>query len=297
MTIWARTMVVGTDGSPSAVEAVRWAATMASERNLDLLIAHGLEFVIRFHDLDIAGMDDVGTLAQHLAESIVSEAREVALSVDSSLTVTMEIVPESAAALLVGLSRTARMVVLGGSGMGAVGGILVGSAVATVVSQAHCPVAVVRGRDETVPSEGPVVVGVDGSLNSEQAVGVAFEEASFRGAELVAVHAWSDITDEYMYGMARLMPKWESIEPDQQRLLAQRLAGWQEEHPDVEVRRRLVRNNPRDALLEESEHAQLVVVGSRGRGGFKGLLLGSTSQFLVRRAQCPVLVIRPEAAT
>ncbi|WP_326835172.1 universal stress protein [Amycolatopsis rhabdoformis] len=297
MTIGARTVVVGTDGSPGAVEAVRWAATVAAERNLDLLITHGLEFVVRFHDLDIAGMDDVGTLAQHLAESIVSEAREVALSVDSSLTVGTEIVPESAAALLVGLSRTARMVVLGGSGVGAVGGVLVGSAVATVVSQAHCPVAVVRRRGETVPTVGPVVVGVDGSPNSEQAVGVAFEEAAFRGAGLVALHAWSDVSDERLFGLARLIAKWDSVEPDQQRLLAQRLAGRQEEHPDVEVRRRLVRDNPRDALLEESEHAQLVVVGSRGRGGFKGLLLGSTSQSLVRRAQCPVLVIRPETAT
>ncbi|MFI5615756.1 universal stress protein [Amycolatopsis sp. NPDC051903] len=294
MTAWARTMVVGTDGSPGAQEAVRWAATMASERNRDLLIAHGMEFILRFHDLDIAGINEVGTLAQHVAESYVAEARELALSVDSSLTVTTEIVPESAAALLVDLSRNARMVVLGGSGMGALSGILVGSAVAPVVSQAHCPVAVVRDRDGTVPVEGPVVVGVDGSPNSEQAIGVAFEEASFRGVPLVAVYAWSDITYEYMYGTAKLMPQWEAIEPAEQRLLAERLAGWQGDHPDVRVRRRLVRNNPRHALLEESAQAQLVVVGSRGRGGFKGLLLGSTSQALVRQAQCPVLVVRPE---
>ncbi|QRP42822.1 universal stress protein [Amycolatopsis sp. FDAARGOS 1241] len=290
-------MVVGTDGSPGAEEAVRWAARMASQRNLDLVIAHGLEVTVLFYGAGVAGMGEVFDLAQRAAESIVADARRAALAVDSSLTITTETVSETAAAVLVHLSSKARMVVLGRSGIGAVGGMLIGSAVATVVSQAQCPVAVVRDRDGTVPTVGTVVVGVDGSPNSEQAVGVAFEEASLRGVPLTAVHAWSDLTYEGIYGTARLMPPWDAIEPDAMRLLAQRLAGRQEQHPDVEVRRRLVRNNPRKALLEESKHAQLVVVGSRGRGGFKGLLLGSTSQALVRRAQCPVLVVRPEPVT
>lgn len=295
MTAGTRGIVVGTDGSPGAAEAVRWAAAVASQRKLDLVIAHGLEVVVRLYGRGVATRE-VFELAQQAAEGIVAEARRVALSVDSELQVSTETVPESAAAVLVGLSRTARMVVLGASGVGALGGVVVGSAVPTVVSQAHCPVAVVRERDGTVPAKGPVVVGVDGSPNSEQAVGLAFEEASFRGAPLVAVHAWSDVTYEYVHGTAQFLPPWDYIEPEQQRLLAQRLAGRQERHPDVEVRRRLVRSNPRDALLEESEQAQLVVVGSRGRGGFKGLLLGSTSQALVRRARCPVLVVRPEPA-
>ncbi|NIH83829.1 universal stress protein [Amycolatopsis granulosa] len=290
MTAPARSVVVGTDGSAGAGEAVRWAARMASHRNLDLLIAHAMEATARFYGAGVAVMDELFDLAQSAAERIVTDARRVALSVDGTLPVATEAVSESAAALLVDLSRTARMVVLGNSGLSAAGGMLLGSAVATVVSQAHCPVAVVRDRDGTVPTGGPVVVGVDGSPTSEQAVGVAFEEASYREVPLVAVHAWSDITS----GVDRYLRYWEFMEPDARRLLAQRLAGRQEEHPDVEVHRHLVPADPRTALLAESGGAQLVVVGSRGRGGFKGLLLGSTSQALVRRARCPVLVVRPE---
>ncbi|HEY3467530.1 MAG TPA: universal stress protein, partial [Amycolatopsis sp.] len=102
------------------------------------------------------------------------------------------------------------------------------------------------------------------------------------------------VTYEDAFGTARILPQPESLERDEDRLLSQRLAGWQEKYPEVEIRRVLVRERPRHALLDVSEEAQLVVVGSRGRGGFTGMLLGSTSQALVQHAQCPVLVVRPE---
>jgi nucleotide-binding universal stress UspA family protein len=107
------------------------------------------------------------------------------------------------------------------------------------------------------------------------------------------VHAWSD--DTYAGGdeTNRNLADWDATEGDEQRVLAERLAGWQEKYPGVEVRRELVRDRPRHALLEWSATAQLVVVGSRGRGGFRGMLLGSTSQALVQHAHCPVLVVRP----
>jgi nucleotide-binding universal stress UspA family protein len=116
-----------------------------------------------------------------------------------------------------------------------------------------------------------------------------------RSVPLIAVHAWSDVTYDDMYGTARIVAEWESLEEGEERLLAQRLAGWQEKYPDVEIRRDLVRDRPRHALLDWSMEAQLLVVGSRGRGGFRGMLLGSTSQALVQHAQCPVLVVRPES--
>ena len=164
------------------------------------------------------------------------------------------------------------------------------------MSHAHSPVAVVRGRHDSAPvaESGPVVVGVDGSPASEPAIAAAFEEASSRGAPLVAVHAWYDSTCEDFSGTVRIIPRWEPVADDEERLLARRLAGWQEKYPDVEVRRVLRRDRPRHALLEAAEKARLVVVGSRGRGGFTGMLLGSTGQALVQHAGCPVLVVRPE---
>lgn len=176
--------------------------------------------------------------------------------------------------------------------------MLAGAAVAAVVSNAGCPVVVVRGRggDGPVPLDGPVAVGVDTSPNSEAAIAAAFEEASFRQVPLVAVHAWADVVCDAIERTARPVPERETQrQPVEERLLAQRLDGWQEKYPDVEVRRKLVRDRPRQVLLDESERAQLMVVGTRGRGGFAGMLLGSTSQALIHHSACPVLVVRPEA--
>jgi nucleotide-binding universal stress UspA family protein len=198
--------------------------------------------------------------------------------------------------MLIDEFRHARMLVLGRSGAGGFTGMPVGATAATVASHAHSPVAIIRGREDTsmVPDSGPVVAGIDGSANSEPALGVAFEEASLRGVPLVAVHAWNDVTYEDTHGTARIPTQPETLEEGEQRLLAERLAGWREKYPDVEIRPLLVRDRPRHTLLKASETAQLVVVGSHGRGGFTGMLLGSTSQALVQHAQCPVLVVRPE---
>jgi nucleotide-binding universal stress UspA family protein len=171
--------------------------------------------------------------------------------------------------------------------------MLVGSPAVSVAAHGECPVVVVRaGDDGVIRTEGPVVAGVDGSPTSIRALGAAFDEASWRGARLVAVHSWqdSDYVPEYVALGA------EPAEEERARVLAESLAGWQEKYPDVEVERVVVKDRPRHQLLERSATAQLVVVGSRGRGGFKGLLLGSTSQALVYHAGCPVLVVRPEDA-
>lgn len=292
----SNTVVVGVDGSEGADEAVRWAARLASGRGLELDIVHCLQVAALYYGGGLAGGDVLFDQLRHDADGIVARARELARAIDAALTVRTEVLTTAPPAGLLDRSRRVRMVVLGRSGAGGFTGMLLGATAATVASHAECPVAVVRGRhgDGAVPSDGPVVVGVDCTPNSEAAIAVAFEEASFRKVPLVAVHAWNDVTYDLADSTARLMPQPESPEPAEERLLAQRLAGWQEKFPEVQVRRTLVGDRPRQALLAESDRAQLVVVGSRGRGGFAGLLLGSTSQALLQHASCPVLVVRPE---
>jgi nucleotide-binding universal stress UspA family protein len=142
-----------------------------------------------------------------------------------------------------------------------------------------------------------VVVGVDGSPTSEPALAMAFEEAAMRGAGLVAVHAWVEFTSETAYVSARqFLVDWNAVETREHEMLAERLAGWQEKYPDVEVRRVVTGGRPAKCLLDEADDAQLLVVGSRGRGGFTGMLLGSTSQALIHHAPCPLVVVRPIAA-
>jgi nucleotide-binding universal stress UspA family protein len=109
-----------------------------------------------------------------------------------------------------------------------------------------------------------------------------------RGTSLVAVHAWQDTADPRVAALV----DWEGVAIEEAAVLAERLAGWQDKNPDLAIERRVVRDSPVHELTALSGTAQLVVVGSRGRGGLAGLLLGSVSQALLRHAACPVAVVR-----
>jgi len=143
---------------------------------------------------------------------------------------------------------------------------------------------------ETLDRTSPVLLGIDGSPASQAATALAFDEASRRQVDLVALHAWSDVGVFPMLGM-----DWHEYEDEGQEVLGERLAGWQEQYPDVHVRRRIVCDTPARWLIDESQRAQLVVVGSHGRGGFPGMLLGSVSSALAQSAISPVIVVRNPA--
>jgi nucleotide-binding universal stress UspA family protein len=164
-----------------------------------------------------------------------------------------------------------------------------GSVSSGLVRHAHCPVVVIHDDDplKSHPDHSPVLVGIDGSPTSELATGIAFDEASRRGVDLVALHAWSDWGGYDVPGV-----NMSGLEQQAQEVLAERLAGWQERYPDVGVRRVVVCGQPARWLVEESEKAQLVVVGSHGRGGFAGMLLGSVSSAVLQSATTPVIIAR-----
>lgn len=290
----AEAVVVGVDGSEASTEAVRWAADVARQRDLRLRVIHAYGLAGRYFAGEMATpahvFDDVAEDARKLVEEAVAAARDAAPGV----TVEGDPADRAPAPLLIELSGAAKLIVLGASGLGGFAGMLAGSTAVGVAAHASCPVVIVRHREgqEQPPTDGPVVVGVDGSEVSERAIAVAFEEASLRGAPLVAVHAWMDVEYESAFNRARVFFEGGPLERDEQRLLAELLAGWQEKYPDVPVERVVVQDKPRHQLLERSATARLVVVGSRGRGGFTGLLLGSTSQALLHHAGCPVLVVR-----
>ena len=165
-----------------------------------------------------------------------------------------------------------------------------GSVSSGVVHHAYCPVAVVHADEGSpVDSKAPILLGVDGSPASEAATAWAFDEASRRGVPLIALHAWSDVGVFPILGM-----DWRTYRDQGEELLGERLAGWQQQYPDVSVERKLVCDKPARQLTEESEHAQLVVLGSHGRGGFGGMLLGSVSSALVQSARTPVVVVRTQ---
>ncbi|MHA6793987.1 universal stress protein [Pseudonocardia bannensis] len=287
-----RPVVVGVDGSESSKEAVRWAAQEAARRRVPLRLVNAFGWMATGH------IGDPGLGADHRAVLLDAARREVATAAAAARlsardpAVDEQVLTGYPIPVLAAESAGAGLVVLGDRGLGGFTGLLVGSVAVALAARAACPVVVVRGGDGGTPrSEGPVVVGIDGHPVSEAALAFAYEAADARRVPLIAVHAWHDLMVEPT--MAPLLD-WPVIEADERLQLAERLAGWGEKFPDVAVQRRVIRDRPARALVEASRHAQLVVVGSRGRGGIAGMVLGSVSQALLHHAKCPVAVVRPD---
>lgn len=294
----ARPVVVGVDGSLSALNAVRWGAAEASRRDRPLRLVTAVDFSSTvafgggfgppqdfFDQMEIDGRRWL--IAAEKAALQAHPDLTVARCLRSRTTATQSLVEES---------EHAQLMVLGSRGLGGFAGMLVGSTAVELVARGRCPVVVVRGAepDGEIPTTGPVVVGVDGSQASEAATALAFEEASMRCADLVAVHTWVEFFSDSAYAHgSQLGMDWKAIEDTEAGQLAERLAGWQEKYPDVTVRRIVTRDRPVRCLLEHAADAQLLVVGSRGHGQVSGMLLGSTSRALIYHAPCPLLVARP----
>lgn len=286
-------IVVGVDGSAPAKVAVDWAAREASLRQLPLLLLHIAQppSVRMWADIPVPP-EFLGQLQREGHEAL-REAQQVAQAATKGVApveVTTELVVAGTVPTLIDRSKDAELIVVGCRGLGSIGRRLLGSVSAGLVRHAHCPVAVIHDEDPLMgaPARAPVVVGVDGSPASELATAIAFEEASRRGVELVAVHAWSDYSANEIPGL-----EWSELQQRAEAVLAERLAGWQERYPDVTVRRDVVLDRPARQLLKQSESAQLTVVGSHGRGGFAGMLLGSVSTTVAESARMPVIVARP----
>jgi nucleotide-binding universal stress UspA family protein len=286
-----RPVVVGVDGSASALDAVRWATREADRRRV------GLRLVVAFGWMPVEAENDamqlgpsVGDALRRAAKQHLDEAVAEAVALVPDLAVARVVLTGYPSAVLVAESATAQLVVVGDRGLGGFEGLLVSSVAPALAAHAHCPVVVVRGLGAgTPPPEGgPVAVGVDGSPASESALGFAVEEAVALGAPLLAVHAWQDIAVGDAKG--RLLHT-DSVADEGQARLDVSLAPWRAKHPELVIEPVVVRDRPARALVRCSAGAQLVVVGSRGRGPLAGLVLGSVSQAVLHHAASPVAVV------
>lgn len=287
-------VVVGIDGSDQSRDAVSFAAEAARLRRATLRVVHAFIWPLLRVPLGPSPYGPPEGGLRNEADRFVTEAIEHAASVEPGIEVAGEVMTGAPAAVLIQESRAADLVVVGNRGLGGFSGLLVGSVGVSVAAHATCPVAVVRRREGNGPSAGRVVVGVDGSPSSERALALAFDEAKLRGTGITVLHGWT-APASVGYGQLPLAYDPDTTDAGESRLLDDLLADWQRSFPDVDLRQRVRHVRANKLLVDESQGAELLVVGSRGRGGFRGLLLGSVSQAALHHAGCPVIITRGQA--
>jgi len=289
----SKPVVLGYDQSPVSDLALEWAAQAALDRVVPL------EIVVCWDPpaTNIGAGMGVGVDTQVIAElrdeaeKFLATAIEKASGLAPDLSVRGEVMVSGAAAALVERSKSASMVVVGSHGRGGFAGLLLGSVSRQVAAHARCPVAVIR--EPAKVGAKAVIVGVDGSAPSVKALDFAFDYASRRHLTLHVMHAWEVPPIGTLSVTPTIKPQeiLDDIKGAEVRATSEVLAGHAEDYPDVKVVQEVVHGSAVHELAAASKDAALVVVGSRGRGGFLGLLLGSVSHGVVHHAKSPVVVV------
>jgi nucleotide-binding universal stress UspA family protein len=273
-----RSVVAGFDGSQPATDALTWAAQEARLHGAELVALAVLDRPVMTGDVLAEPVVDPETLWSQLAERLAGAAEQAS----GDYPVRFELVEGGAAAELVAACGSDDLLVLGTRGRSLLTGLLLGSVSRACLHHAPCPVVVVPGPME-FGGHGRVLVAVDASVDSREAMRTAEHEARLRGDALHAVHAvhWDHIGAEL-------------TTPDDKQLViwGKDLVESELEGIGVQARPVVVPGHAGDVLVRHSTHADLLVVGSRGRNQLAMLLLGSTSDHCARNAECPVMVVR-----
>lgn len=291
-------ILVGYDGSSGAKAAVLWAADEAARRGDQLTVMHSVNLtgvVPTVSGLSTAlGEVDDGVLA-----AAANEGAELAVQRNPSLRVRSVGMLDGAAHSLVRASERTGLIVIGSHGSGGVSDAL-GSTALSVSTHAKCPVIVVRPAGDSVVRPGPdspIVVGLDGSLPSADALDLAASWAADVGSELRLVSSWDvssqlDWVGKYLGRSVDHVETREAVQREAEGTVAAARDRVLARYPDLTVTTSAVEGAAVQVLAQQSRHAGMVAVGSRGRGGFTALLLGSVSRGLVQRAHCPVFVVK-----
>jgi nucleotide-binding universal stress UspA family protein len=283
-------VVVGIDGSEISFVALRWAAREAARRQAPLDVVHAWmpPHTLAAYDL-FPDPVELEAAAQHRLDEAVDALAGLP---GQPAEVRPVLVEDDAAAAIVGVAERADLLVVGRRGGGGFHDLLVGSVSSKVTQTAACPVVVVPPGWER-PESGRIVVGVDGSEPAVSALRWAAQEAGLRQARLDVVHAYDYPPMVTPFGPLVAVDL-ETIQKASQEMLADMIASavGEASPPPGAVERISVASGAAAALLEAAAEADLLVVGARGRGTLRGLLLGSVSQQCVHHAPCPVAVVR-----
>lgn len=295
-------VVAGVDGSASSLAATLWAAAEAQRRGAALYLVHAYSVPLLLSGPGVP-VPDIRPATRQVATTMLEDAHRAVAKAYPGLTVTIQASEGSPVTALQAASLHAVLTVVGSHGRHQLTETLLGSVAARVTGHAHSPVVVIRTDPAGRPAggEGPVVVGLDGSAESDDALAFALQSAASRRTALIAVRTWDDTALDGFQGYPVIIDR-EQIDVEERRMLADQLVPWTDKFPEVPVHQHVLRGRPAPTLLSFCEDAgtigrpSLLVVGSRGRGGFAGMVLGSTSHALIARASCGVAVVRPDIA-
>ena len=276
-------VLVGVDETPESQVALRWAIQAAAARGTAVRVIRAyLDQVAQWPALAAEGF---------IPESLVDRYQA---ELDANVDIVRDrlgyengsgwLANHPAADAILTEAPEAELIVLGSIIDSKLGAAVLGSVATAVTAKAPCPVVVVRGTS----GAGPILVGTDGSADSEAAVLFGFEEAARSNSELRVVYCWQP--------QGHNEALFDKVDEQLRDWLAESLAPYRDKFPAVRVRTEVAAGRASAVLAERSHGCSLVVVGSRGRGGVKGLLLGSVSQNLLHHASCPVAVVRTPKA-
>ena len=274
-------VVAGYDESTAAPAVLEYAAEEARQRHSSLLLVHGFTWPWIYPPLlPTPSAEPPDPHPRSHADRQLAAVAEGLRQAHPDLVVHTRLADGHGAQVLVEHSRGAALVVVGHRGSGGFAELLIGSVAIHTTAHAHCPVIVVRGAP--VKPDGAVVLGVDGSADGQRAAEFAYATAARRAVPLVAVTVGPPEQTHYR----------EPQPPDD--FVTTALREWSGRYPDVDLQPAIAHAaSPAATLLQAADQAALVVVGSRGLGGLRGLLLGSVGRALIEHAPCPVAIVRP----
>jgi nucleotide-binding universal stress UspA family protein len=287
-------VVVGVNGTSAGLAAVRLAARESVARHRPLRVVHA--FAWPAYDASATGepYDDL----RHRAAEVLERAVTTATRSSPAARVSGYLVDGMPTRVLLQQSRTAGLLVLGDDDLAATVRLPTDSVLVQVVARAQCPVLVARGVG---PSDGPVIVGVDGSPASVQALRYAVAEAALRHASVEALHVREpkengepDTEDDE--AAARDLLDAVLADADLPHAVPFRSVGLHAGAPPVPIRSRLLIGDPAEVLIRQSARARLLVVGPRGTEGHFGALLGAVAQTVLRRSGCPTVFVHGTVA-
>ncbi len=285
-----RPVVVGLDPDPAHRMALAWAADEASLRHLPLRLVHAQGVpTIRVTEAELVPSWEEWNRTLHTTgQRTLDDAVAFVEGRHPDLPLSAQLAEGEPAWVVREQARDATMVVLGSNRLPAVKELFTSASVALpLMAHAPCPVVVVRRPEEAGEGRPYYVVGVDGSPSCQTAVDFAFEEAALHHVALRAIWAW------HRPVLGSLDER--AAQQECRKLLSEAVSGRTSAYPDVELRHEVVPGHPVDVLTRESAHSLGLVIGTRGHGGFTGMLLGSVGQGALHHAVCPLITVGPKA--